>query len=136
MSVQRLYRFIFVGIINTIFGTSVMFCLYNFLGCSYWISSAANYIFGSILSYILNKRFTFRHKGGVMASGVKFAVNIVVCYFIAYGAAKPAVAWLAVGASVNMRENIATVSYTHLDVYKRQILYYTDGIYNIGMGFR
>ena len=107
MSVQRLYRFIFVGIINTIFGTSVMFCLYNFLGFSYWISSAANYIFGSILSYILNKRFTFRHKGGVMASGVKFAVNIVVCYFIAYGAAKPAVAWLAVGASVNMRENIA-----------------------------
>ena len=50
-----LLRFLIVGVINTIFGTSVMFAAYNLLGFGYWVSSALNYIFGGILSYFLNK---------------------------------------------------------------------------------
>ena len=46
-------KFVIVGIINTIVGTSVMFLLYNFAGVNYWISSASNYIVGSIVSYVL-----------------------------------------------------------------------------------
>ena len=55
-------KFGIVGVINTIFGTAIMFGLYNLAGCSYWLSSAANYFFGSILSYFLNKNFTFQNK--------------------------------------------------------------------------
>lgn len=45
------FKFIFVGIINTLVGTSVMFVAYNLLHFSYWISSASNYIIGSIVSF-------------------------------------------------------------------------------------
>jgi putative flippase GtrA len=62
---DKLVKFVIVGIINTIVGMALMFGLYNIAGCSYWVSSLNNYIFTSILSYILNKWFTFRHKGDI-----------------------------------------------------------------------
>lgn len=43
-------KFLIVGVINTLVGTGVMFVLYNFFSVSYWISSAANYVVGSIVS--------------------------------------------------------------------------------------
>lgn len=52
---KKTIKFILVGIVNTIFGTTVMFVAYNMIGFSYWISSALNYILGSILSFFLNK---------------------------------------------------------------------------------
>ena len=47
-------KFLLVGVINTIVGTSIMFLLYNIGHMNYWVSSAANYIVGSIVSYFLN----------------------------------------------------------------------------------
>ena len=62
------FRFIVVGCINTLVGYGVMFGLYNLAGlhtwgdAGYWISSAANYIVGSVVSFFLNKHFTFRNQ--------------------------------------------------------------------------
>ena len=84
------WKFILVGIANTLFGTAIMFIFYNLLHFNYWVSSASNYIFGSILSYFLNKHFTFKNKSKDKDVIFKFIVNILVCYFIAYGAARPA----------------------------------------------
>lgn len=53
-------KFLLVGVVNTIVGTGLMFLLYNVFSVSYWISSAANYIVGSIVSYFLNKYFTLQ----------------------------------------------------------------------------
>lgn len=86
---QKLLRFIIVGIINTLVGTAIMFGLYNWAGCSYWVSSAANYILTSILSYFLNKYFTFQNKEKSVKQVVRFIINIAVCYVLAYGIAKP-----------------------------------------------
>lgn len=104
---KMMLRFVIVGIINTLVGTAIMFGLYNLAGTSYWVSSAANYILASILSYVLNKKFTFRHEGEVLGSGVRFAVNIAACYLIAYGIAKPAAMMLLADAAVKLQENIA-----------------------------
>ena len=87
-------RFAMVGVANTIFGTAIMFLFYNVFHLSYWVSSASNYIFGSILSYFLNKNFTFR-----------FVINISICYAIAYGIAKPLVRMLLSGQSVKIQDN-------------------------------
>ena len=84
-------RFILVGIMNTIIGTSVMFIAYNLFGLGYWVSSALNYIIGSIFSYFANKYFTFKSGKKSGEEIIRFVVNIVVCYFIAYGLAKPAI---------------------------------------------
>lgn len=81
--------FILVGIVNTLFGTGIMFFCSEFLELGYWISSGANYFFGSILSFILNKRFTFRsgEKGPKVV--IRFVVNVLFCWLVAYGLAKP-----------------------------------------------
>ncbi len=86
--------FLIVGVVNTVFGTAIMFILYNVFGCSYWVSSFCDYFFGSILSYFLNKHFTFKYKGATWQSIVKFALNIVVCYLIAYSLALPLTEWV------------------------------------------
>ena len=57
---EKLFKFLLVGVINTIVGAGIMFLLYNFFGFSYWISSVCNYIFGGILSFFLNKFFIIR----------------------------------------------------------------------------
>ncbi len=98
-------KFLIVGVINTIFGTAIMFGCYNLLHYSYWISSAANYFFGSILSYLLNKHFTFQNKERGLKPLIRFTINIVVCYVIAYGIAKPAVAHLLKEAPKTLQEN-------------------------------
>lgn len=101
----KLIKFVLVGVVNTLVGMAIMFGLYNLAGCSYWVSSAANYILTSILSYILNKTFTFGNKDNVGSTAVRFALNIAVCYLLAYGIAKPAVNWMLSGASVSLHDN-------------------------------
>lgn len=100
-------RFIIVGVINTLFGTAIMFVFYNVFGLSYWLSSASNYFFGSILSYFLNKYFTFQYKKRDWKVVGRFVLNISACYLIAYGAAKPLVRALLSGASATIQENVA-----------------------------
>ena len=107
---KKLLKFILVGILNTLVGTAIMFGLYNLAGCSYWVSSAANYIIGSIFSYVLNKNFTFRHQGQVGQSLLKFAGNIAACYLLAYGIAKPVVRFLLEHQSLQVQENLAMLA--------------------------
>ena len=100
-------RFLGVGVINTAVGTGTMFLLYNVFGAVYWISSASNYIVGSIVSYILNKKFTFKNQDSNKKTIIKFVVGIAVCYGIAYGIAKPLVHTLLSGQSQKMADNMA-----------------------------
>ena len=103
----KLLRFLIVGVINTLVGTAIMFGLYNLAHCSYWVSSAANYILTSILSFFLNKYFTFRNKDQSLRQVLRFAINIAVCYGLAYGIAKPLCRALLASASVSVRDNVS-----------------------------
>ncbi len=100
-------KFLLVGIANTLFGTAVMFLSYNLLHFNYWVSSAANYVLGSILSYFLNKHFTFQNREKGWRVIVRFIVNIAVCYFLAYGIAQPLVSLLFANADAVLRDNLA-----------------------------
>lgn len=101
------FRFALVGVVNTVFGTAVMFFAYHFLGCSYWVASAANYVFGSMLSYFLNKYFTFQSRERSWKEVWRFSFSIAVCYFLAYGVAQWAVAGALQLYSATGRDNIA-----------------------------
>lgn len=84
-------RFIIVGVMNTIIGAAAMLIAYNVFHLGYWISSAMDYIIGSIFSYFANKYFTFKSEKKSVSEVIRFAINIVVCYFISYSVAKPIV---------------------------------------------
>ncbi len=107
---KTFWKFILVGIANTLFGTGVMFLFYNVFHLSYWVSSASNYILGSILSYFLNKHFTFQNKERSVKSILKFAVNITVCYLVAYGVAKPLVQYMFSGLGTTLQDNLAMLA--------------------------
>lgn len=100
-------KFIMVGVINTIVGTTIMFVFYNVFHLSYWVSSASNYFFGSICSYILNKHFTFENTERGWKPFIRFTINILACYLLAYGIAKPVMHWMLSGYSITIQENVS-----------------------------
>lgn len=104
------FKFILVGIINTAVGTAVMFVFYNLFHANYWISSAMNYVIGSIVSYFLNKYFTFQNSEKSVKQVVKFVVNITICYLLAYGMAKPLVKFVLSNCTVSIQENVAMLA--------------------------
>ena len=90
-------RFLIVGVINTLVGTAVMFGLYNAAGLhkwgqiGYWLSTVGNYTVGSVVSFFLNKHFTFKNKEKGKAVVIRFVINIAVCMVLAYGVAQKCV---------------------------------------------
>lgn len=114
-------KFLLVGVVNTLVGTAVMFLLYNLAGCPYWPSVCANYLCGGVVSYFLNKYFTFQNKERSWAQVGRFVVTVAVCMFIAYGLAKPAVRWALSSAGEKLQENVAMlvgmVLYTVLNYF-------------------
>jgi len=104
---NTLFKFLIVGVFNTLVGCGTMFLLYNLAHWSYWVSSAANYIVGGIVSFFLNKYFTFENKKWEWAQVWKFALNVTVCYLLGYGLAKPIALRLLEGQAVRVQENVA-----------------------------
>lgn len=100
-------RFLLVGVINTLVGCGAMFLLYNLAHWSYWCSSAANYVLGGIVSFFLNKYFTFRRREWSWSQVVKFTANVAVCWLLAYGLAQPLVRRALTDWPVRLQENAA-----------------------------
>lgn len=100
-------KFVMVGVVNTIVGTTIMFVFYNVFHLSYWVSSASNYFFGSIVSYFLNKHFTFQYHERGWGSLIRFTINILICYLLAYGIAKPIIKFLLSTLDTSIQENIS-----------------------------
>ncbi len=85
---KSVLKFLLVGVMNTLLSLALMFVLED-LG--YWISTAVAYIAGAILSFFLNRKFTFESKEKVPNAVIKFAVCILLCYIVAYSLAQPVV---------------------------------------------
>ena len=84
-------KFLLVGVGNTLLSMVIMFLLE---GLGYWPSTAAAYVAGAVMSFFLNKSFTFRSDEVLWRAAVKFAVNVAVCYVVAYALAQPLAAWV------------------------------------------
>ena len=109
-AIGEMARFILVGVINTLVGSSIMFIAFNLLHINYWISSALNYIIGSICSFFLNKFFTFKSSKYKKQEIIYFVINILVCYFIAYGIARPLSRAVFLSQSKTMQDNMALLA--------------------------
>ena len=79
------FRFLLVGVGNTLLSLVLMFLLED-LG--YWPSTAIAYVAGAVMSFFLNRRFTFHSKANMKLAAIKFAVNVAVCYVLGYGLAR------------------------------------------------
>lgn len=97
-------RFLLVGIINTIIGTTLMFTFYEILVLGYWLSSAIAYIIAGLASYFLNKKFTFKSDTKNTSGMIKFIILLCICYFIAYTIAKPFTFFVLSNSSLSIKD--------------------------------
>lgn len=73
-------RFLSVGVANTALGYAVIFgCMY-LAGLSPELSNAAGYAVGLLISYFLNRHFTFRSAQRRSAEFLRFGVVFLVAY--------------------------------------------------------
>lgn len=101
-------RFVLVGVCNTLLSLVLMFLLE---GLGYWPSTAIAYVAGAVLSFFLNRSFTFHSDEDFWRSVGKFVINVAVCYAIAYALAQPLVSRALGGTGISpvWQERIAKV---------------------------
>ncbi len=111
--IMEVVHFGMVGVINTLMGWAIMAVLYNFIHMNYWISTGISYFIGSVFSYHANSKLTFKVENKDKGLPWRFAVNIIVCYLIAFSVARPSVTYVlslrSIAAIVNrMAEMLGT----------------------------
>lgn len=109
--IMEVIHFCIVGVINTLMGLIIIEVLYNLIHFNYWASSGISYFIGGVFSYFANAKVTFKveEKDRDKWLPVRFAVNIIICYLIAYGVAKPLVRYVLSSQPVVVVENIAII---------------------------
>jgi putative flippase GtrA len=75
-------RFVLVGLSNTALSLAVIWIAMRVFGLSDLRSNAMGYIVGFIWSFLLNRSWTFQHRGGLANGFLRF---VLVCA-VAYGA--------------------------------------------------
>ena len=75
-----LFRFLTVGVINTLLSITVIFCLKFFYSFSDVTANFIGYVAGLICSFILNKKWTFNHTGTLLQTVLKFILVFLVAY--------------------------------------------------------
>ena len=90
-------KFLLVGVGNTLLSMVLMFLLE---GLGYWPSTAIAYVAGAVMSFFLNRHFTFHSEETLLRSAVKFALNVAVCYVVAYALAQPIARWVLGGTGM------------------------------------
>ncbi len=103
-------KFALTGIFNTVFGSFIMFFMYNVVGAGYWLSTAVNYGVCSIISFFLSKYLIFQNEERPFRQIARFSVNILFCYIIAYGVAKPVAYAIFENREKALCENIAMLT--------------------------
>lgn len=90
---KKLIKFALVGVLNTIVGCTINLVALNILHLPFLLAGVLNYLPTSIMSFFLNKYFTFKSKGDITKEALRFALNVACCFVLAYGIAEPLTHW-------------------------------------------
>lgn len=77
---NSLFKFLTVGVINTLLSLLVIFGLKYFYLISDFYANFTGYIVGLICSFTLNRKWTFNHSGKLFETIVKFLLVFLVAY--------------------------------------------------------
>ena len=106
----KLWKFLLVGVLNTLVGDGLSFLLINLTEMSMWWATALPTALASVMSYFLNKYFTFKNTEKGWKPVLRFALNIGVCYLLAYGIAIPLMQWALSATTPDLRDNLAKLT--------------------------
>ena len=80
-----LIKFFLVGISNTFVGLSAIYLVTWSFGVSASIANAAGYLLGLMVSFVLNKRWTFHHGGPIVPAFIRFIAIFAIAYLANLG---------------------------------------------------
>lgn len=106
----KMWKFLLVGVLNTLVGDGLSFLLINVTDMNLWLATAMPTALASVMSYFLNKHFTFKNTEKGWRPVLRFALNIAACYLLAYGIGIPAMQWLLADATPALRDNLTKLT--------------------------
>lgn len=83
----KLWKFLLVGVINTLVGEGLKALFLALTSLGPLPASAISTALASVLSYFLNRYFTFKYKGNSSRAVARFTLNIIVCYVLSHAIA-------------------------------------------------
>lgn len=73
-----------VGLVNTFVGISTAFICLNLFMLSYAVATSFAYLLGSVVSFFLNKKYTFKNKDKSFIQFIKFFTTMLPAYILSY----------------------------------------------------
>ena len=95
---RQMVRFLVVGVANALVGLTVIFAAKALLAFGDVAANATGYGVGLTVSFVLNKSWTFNHKGEILASAVRFLGVFAVAYTINLTIVLALIDWAQVNA--------------------------------------
>ena len=106
----KMWKFLLVGVLNTLVGDGLSFLLINVTDIGMFWATAVPTALASVMSYFLNKHFTFKNTEKGWKPVFRFALNIAVCYGLAYGIAVPLMRWALSASAPAVQDNLAKLT--------------------------
>lgn len=104
----RVVRYLVVGCANTLIGVSVIFFCLGALAMPPVPANAAGYAVGFVVSFLLNRRFTFRSRISIRSSVWRYLAVISGAYILNLLVLLMAVDWLSVNVYLAQAIGIGT----------------------------
>ena len=79
-TIRQFIKFLLVGVLNTLVGLSIIYSLMYFLGVGPFLSNLLGYAVGIVVSYNLNKIWTFNSSKAARRSFPRFVLVVAVAY--------------------------------------------------------
>lgn len=82
---MQFVRFLVVGLLNTSAG---LLCIYGAMwafGLDYRLANVIGYLVGSVLSFVLNRSWTFRYDGVWWLSAIRWSAVVGACFLLNFG---------------------------------------------------
>ncbi|TXH02679.1 MAG: GtrA family protein [Candidatus Moraniibacteriota bacterium] len=110
MRISSFFRFILVGIVNTIIGYASILFLYYAVGFEPLLANFGGYLIGSSLSYMLNRRFTFNSRRPHSQAIPRFSLAVAGCFCLNLLVLKLCISIF--GLQIPLAQAIAVCTYT------------------------
>lgn len=91
---KSLLIFAIIGAANTVVSMAGSFLLENYAGLHTFFAMALMFALCSVPSFYFNRKYSFKSKGPLAASILRFATVITACFLLSFGINQLALPWL------------------------------------------
>jgi putative flippase GtrA len=119
------FRFLAVGVLNTLIGLSVIFSLKWLAGMNDFGANFIGYAVGLTVSYFLNGRWTFLFRGSMYRAAPRFALTTLVAYLANLATVICSIRLF--GLNDYLAQALGTVPYTVLSFLGSRYFVFVDG---------